>query len=104
MKRAFTEVHDDLDGSLLALDSPPLEFAFDGRRYEIDLSPEHAEGLRAVFARYARHATEVAPPAPPAAPTRAPAVRAWAQAQGLPVAPHGRISSDVLDRYRAAHA
>jgi len=100
---------DDIDGSQAA---ETVRFAVDGRTYEIDLSTEHAEGLRrslAQFVAVARRAGAVDASSrrgqgrhgrPPGADSSA--VRAWARKNGVPVSPRGRIPEAVLAQYTSA--
>jgi len=100
---------DDIDGSQAA---ETVRFEVDGRTYEIDLSTEHAEGLRhslEQFVAVARRAGRVdasprrgqgRPGRPPGAESSA--VRAWARKNGVPVSPRGRIPEAVLAQYTSA--
>ncbi len=102
-KTVSVVITDDLDGSPGA-DS--VTFSFDGQGYEMDLAPANrermAQSLRPFIdagrkisnrksARGSRSRTDLG------------AVRAWASAQGLNVAERGRISSEVMSKYEAAH-
>ncbi len=103
-----TEVRliDDLDGETPA--DTTVRFGLDSREYEIDLSDEHAAGLRETFSRYVNAARKVSKGRQAAAAPKAfdgvdgRAVRAWAKSKGIDVSPRGRISRDVLEQYRAA--
>ncbi len=110
MARTTTiQLIDDIDGSKAA---ETVHFAVDGRSYEIDLSAEHAEGLRhslGAFIAAARRAA--AGPAStrrgrgrpgPAGSPHASAVRAWASENGIPVSGRGRIPEAVLAQYTGA--
>lgn len=85
-----------------------VDFSYRGVAYQIDLSTRNARALDKLLAPYLevsrrrgtrsgtqRRATK--------APSSAPAVRAWAKSQGIEVADRGRVSTDVLNRYREAH-
>lgn len=104
VKRTVTEVYDDLDGSRLADQSSSVQFGFEGRDYEIDLSEHHVAELRAVFAPYVTCATPTRSPTETLARPESRAVRAWAESQGFHIKPQGRISNDLLQRYQAAQA
>ena len=110
MARTTTvQLIDDIDGSQAA---ETVRFAVDGRTYEIDLSTEHAEGLRhslEPFVAVARRAGPVdASPRrgqgrhgrPPGGDSSG--VRAWAKENGVPVSPRGRVPQDVVDQYTSA--
>jgi Lsr2 len=107
-QKVQTLLIDDLDGSDA---EGTVFFGLDGRQYEIDLSTDHAEDLRAALARYIGAARKVAGTArragqngrkTPASSTSNTDVRTWAKAQGLEIKERGRVSADVLARYRAA--
>ncbi len=110
MARTTTiQLIDDIDGSDAA---ETIRFAVDGRSFEIDLSAEHAEGLRhslGSFIAAARRAGEGPAstrrgrgrPGPPGSP-HASAVRAWASENGIPVSGRGRIPEAVLAQYTGA--
>lgn len=104
---------DDLDGS--AADEQ-VEFAVDGRSYEIDLSAANAERLRdslAPFISAARRpggsrssgsgSTGGSPGSTAAERAANRAVREWAIAQGMKISERGRIPSSVLEAYQKAH-
>jgi Lsr2 len=105
---------DDLDGGSA---DESVEFALDGRAYEIDLSMTNGERLRSALAPYvsaARRAggtaRRVASSGGGTAPGRSAAdreqnqaIREWAQAQGMTIAERGRIPSNVLEAYHRVH-
>ena len=110
MARTTTvQLIDDIDGSQAA---ETVRFAVDGRTYEIDLSAEHAEGLRRSleqFVAVARRAGRIDASTgrgqgrhgrPHGADSSA--VRAWAKENGVPVSPRGRIPEAVLGQYTSA--
>ena len=97
---------DDIDGSEA---SETVSFGLDGRRYDIDLSKDHAAQLRDTLASFIAAARRAAGgtgrrPSTPA-PQRAnnheqiAAIRAWAKANGHTVSDRGRISKVVLEAY-----
>lgn len=101
---------DDIDGSEAA---ETVEFALDGKGFEIDLNGENAKELRASLAGFIESArtrgkvalgarTEVrAPRASTTSDQRVAndAIREWAAANGRPTKARGRIPSDVLAAY-----
>jgi len=103
---------DDIDGSEA---DEQVEFAVDGRAYEIDLSAANAERLReslAPFVAAARRAGGRRSSAPAASSSNGSsaseraanrAVREWAIAQGMKISERGRIPSSVLQAYQNAH-
>lgn len=112
-QRTVVTVTDDIDGSEA---SETVVFSLDGSSYEIDLNEAHAEDLREVLAPYVGAARRTA--GTTGRPGRrgatasigsgavvdATAVRAWAEANGVPVSPRGRIKADVVEQYRSATA
>ncbi len=111
-KHTTVTLVDDLDGGDA---DEQVQFAVDGKTYEIDLSSKNAERLREGLAPYvsaARRAggRSAAPSASgssnsSSASDRAMnrAVREWAVAQGMKISERGRIPSNVLEAYRNAH-
>jgi hypothetical protein len=93
---------DDIDGTEA---EETVNFALDGREYEIDLSTKNAAGLREALAPYVGHARRASGrrgrnraggPSPAD-------IRAWARENGFSVPDRGRVSSEVRDAYLAAH-
>jgi Lsr2 len=99
-------VTDDLDGSPGA---EMVTFGFDGHSYEIDLGrknrAEFGKSLQPFMEAGRRTAARKAAKAPRAAGSRTDraAVRAWAAGQGMKVSERGRISTEVISKYDAAH-
>jgi hypothetical protein len=100
---------DDFDGGPA---DETIRFSMDGTDYEIDLSKENAENLRAAVAPFAgaarvvggrtrRGARERGTPQPTLGPD-ARSVRAWAQENGYQMSPRGRISREIVEAYLAA--
>jgi hypothetical protein len=105
---------DDFDGSEAA---ETVKFGLDGKNYEIDLSKGNANELRRTLRPYiersrtARRASSTRRTAKSSS-SRGPSrraegydrteVRAWAKANRIKVAPRGRISNEVVERWREA--
>ncbi len=102
---------DDLDSSPAV---QTVRFGYDGHTYEIELSEEHAAELDEFLAPYLEHARRVGdgtrtgrgrrPPRQPRQTredTRA--IRVWAWDHGYQVSERGRIPTDVVAAYQAAH-
>jgi hypothetical protein len=103
---------DDFDGTEAA---ETVKFSLDGKSYEIDLSKTNANELRRTLRPYidrSRSARRSATARRGASGRRGPArrsegydrteVRAWAKANRIKVAPRGRISNDVVEKWRKA--
>lgn len=97
---------DDLDGGEA---EETVSFSLDGVPYEIDLSKQNAAKLRDAFAPYVgaarraggRRGRRGGGGRGGRADTSA--VREWARGQGFKVSDRGRIPSDILEKYEAAH-
>jgi len=101
---------DDIDG---AEADETVSFALDGVTYEIDLSSAHAAELRDAFATWIGHARKTATRTGgtrPSGPRRTGTdraqlakIREWAKENGFQVSDRGRISSEVMNAFEAAH-
>jgi hypothetical protein len=101
----MTEYTDDLDG---AEASRTVIFGYEGVSYEIDLSEANAtafEDAVALYVGHARRARSSRRSGRRSSGSRGDlgAVRAWAAENGMEVAPRGRLSSEILAAYDAAH-
>ena len=101
---------DDIDGSEAA---ETVRFGLDQGTYEIELSDENAEKMRAAFAPYIAKARRVAATQRAGRPRRSSGgqdgnlnakIREWAKEQGKQVSERGRISQAIIDEYHEAHA
>ena len=98
---------DDLDGS--TADST-VRFALDGTSYEIDLSTEHVQALRAALSPYVGAARRAPGTQRPVRSRRKPGegapdstqVRDWARSQGIDVKDRGRIPAELVVKFKAA--
>lgn len=99
---------DDLSGDVA---DETIEFALDGKNYEIDLTTANAKKLRDVLADYvgaARRAasgrrrgnsSNSAARRPAVDREQNQAIREWARKRGMKVSDRGRIPADVLEAY-----
>jgi hypothetical protein len=107
-KKTVVLLEDDIDGSEA---SETLSFALDGTEYEIDLNNDHANELRHALERFTSVARKISgrssqPAARKSSSSGAPdakSVRLWAIENGLKVNTRGRIQSDIVEKYEAAH-
>ncbi len=111
-KQTTVTLIDDLDGSEA---DEQIEFALDGKGYEIDLSTANTSRLRdslAPFVSAARRtgarrtsSASTASSGPRAGTDREQnqAIREWAQQQGMKISERGRIPSNVLEAYHQSH-
>lgn len=102
---------DDLDGGEA---EETVSFALDGVSYEIDLSAGNAAQLRDSLGGWIGHARRVggraaggrraaSSPRGRSGSRDLTAVRSWARDNGFQVSDRGRVSSEVLTAYDAAH-
>jgi hypothetical protein len=91
--------------------SETLTFGLEGSNYEIDVCDQHAAELRGNLASFVGSGRRVSSgrgrgrraAGGTADRQRTQEMRAWAKKQGIKVSERGRISSDVVQRYEAAH-
>lgn len=104
-KKTTVTLIDDLDKSLA---DETMEFALDGKSYEIDLSTANASKLRKLLApfvagaRKAGRRTYTSPSSTPrleANRERNHAIREWAREQGMDVPERGRIRAEIVEAY-----
>ena len=110
-RQEIVQLVDDIDGGEA---NETVQFALDGKHYEIDLSDTHAKALRENLADYIEHGRRIATEPPrrrqraggtPARADRAQtqAIRDWARANGHEISERGRIPKAVVDAFNAAH-
>ncbi len=99
---------DDIDGTDAA---ETVSFALDQSAYEIELSSENAEKLRAALAPYVAKARRVTGGGRTVRRSSGGAnsskvtakIRSWAKENGYDVSDRGRIPYPIVEAYRAAH-
>src|ERR1017187_8932140 len=103
---------DDLDGTE---GEETLLYTIDGQEYELDLSEKNADQFRTLLTPYMDKSRPVERQLViPGKSTRRRTgtggtrddiaqVRVWAEAQGIPISPRGRIKKETLDRYDQEH-
>jgi hypothetical protein len=105
-KQTIVTLVDDLDGSEA---EEQVEFAVDGKSYEIDLSTANSKKLRDALAPFVAAARRSGTTrrrsggGSAARPTvdreQNQAIREWAQQQGMKISERGRIPASVLEAY-----
>ncbi|MGD6750403.1 histone-like nucleoid-structuring protein Lsr2 [Streptomyces sp. BH105] len=96
---------DDLDGQEA---DETVKFSIDGKPFEIDLTRTNADKFRSMFKPYVANGRRLKPGSRKPATTRTAvpadntAVRAWAEANGHPVAKRGRVPAQVRAAYEKA--
>lgn len=112
-QRTVIELIDDLTDELIPDgQGQTIAFAFRGVSYEIDLSDASVAAFDSAIAPYIERGRRIdgrkgrsrAAAAESAGQVDTKAVRAWAEASGIEVSARGRLSADVVNRYRAAQA
>lgn len=101
---------DDIDGT--ADNVTTIQFAFDGTHYEIDLSQANFHKMRDLMQPWIDNARKRPHNTTKRRPTRTDSgtatddgirlqdVRDWAEAEGIPVSPRGRVAGSIIDAYR----
>jgi Lsr2 len=110
-QKVLVQLVDDLTG-VASDDISTVLFGLDGANYEIDLSEENAERLRAALADYVASARRTGgrikrgtrPSNTGAANGEAGQVREWAAENGFELSARGRIPGHVLEAYKEAQA
>lgn len=120
-QKTVVSLIDDMDGQSEADET--VEYALDGVTYEIDLAKDNAEALREVFAPYIAAARRTGGRARSGTGNRGrssasngavataagrgreamKAIRDWAKSSGWEVSDRGRLPSNVVEAYDAAH-
>lgn len=92
----------DLSGGA---DAEKVRFALDGQQYEIDLTPDEADALRALLHTYMRAGRRTAGVRAGGGRVHLPAagvaVRVWARSNGFKVSDRGRIPAAVVAAFEA---
>jgi hypothetical protein len=107
-KQTTVTLIDDLDGSVA---EEQVEFAVDGRSYEIDLSAANSARLRDLLAPFVSAARRTGGRRSQASGTsrstsdreQNQAIREWAQQNGFAVSDRGRLPANVIEAYQKAH-
>ena len=106
-QRTIVHLVDDVSGDEA---DETVAFALDGQPYEIDLSAQNAARLRESLAEFVASARKAS--TAPRGPRRSGSgrrsgatgdVRSWARDNGFSISERGRIPSNVIEAYQAAH-
>lgn len=111
-KRVVIELIDDLDGQPIdSGEGGTVQFALQGRSYELDLSTSNLAKLEeavAPFVEVARasngRSTNSPRPRRRQSTTELAEIREWARGQGISVSDYGRVPADVRSAYAASKA
>lgn len=108
-KKTMVQLVDDLSGQAIEDgEGRTIRFAFDGAEYEIDLTNSNIEEFSNSLERFVRASRRVAgrrksggtAGRASGGDNETAAIREWAESQGLKVASRGRISADIVERYK----
>ena len=108
-QKTLVVLEDDLDGGTA---DETVRFSLDGVNYEIDLSSKNASKFRDDVAKYVGSGRRVGGRAVRgraggtgrgAGNNRSAQIREWARGAGLKVSDRGRIPSEIVAHYDAAH-
>lgn len=111
-KKTMVQLVDDFSGDPIGEgEGRTIRFSFDGAEYEIDLSNSHIEEFSNALEDYVRASRRVSGRRKTGAQagrggnggggnSETAAIREWAESQGLKVASRGRISADIVERYK----
>lgn len=116
-KRILHQLVDDIDNTVLEVgEGETVHFSLNGTAYEIDLTTEHAEELKAALEPYISAGRRMGASNGSGAsrqssskrkrPSRNPetaAIRAWAKDNGHELSERGRIPQPIVEAYNAAH-
>lgn len=107
-QKIHVELVDDLDGESTK-DVSTVSFGFAGRQFEIDLSAKNRGKLEKALEPYIAVARPVrggsgkkSSRGGGGSGVDTKAVREWANANGIELAPRGRIPQNVVDQWKAA--
>lgn len=108
-KKQVVQFIDDLDGKVLD-EFETVRWGLDGKQYEFDTSPQHADKFRSSLEKYltasrkvgsVRKTRSAAPPKSGKEQTQA--IREWARDQGYEVSDRGRIPGAIIEAFDDAH-
>ena len=108
-QKVIVETVDDLDGTVINDGTGgTVQFALQGRSYEIDLSDENTGRLQELLEPYiskARQTGQIRRPSTPSPKnsSKLQDIREWARANGHQVSERGRIAKTVQDAYASAN-
>lgn len=108
-KKQTVQFIDDLDGKILD-EFETVRWSIDGKEYEFDTSPKHAQQFRTTIDKYLAVSRRVGTKkrGRPAAASKATStstqvIREWAIDEGYEVSSRGRISAGIIEAFEAAH-
>jgi hypothetical protein len=106
MKKVTVEVVDDLSGAPIRDgNGRTISFAFDGQKFEIDLSNDNIQAMRDALDPFIRAARQATPKrrAPQGKNPDLQVIRDWANSNGFAVSDRGRVAAPIREAYEASH-
>lgn len=109
-KKEIIQIIDDIDGAVLD-DYETIRWSVDGKSYEFDTSPEHADEFRKAIEPYLSVSRVISGRTAPVkrvttgtrSKEQTQAIRDWANKNGYTVSDRGRIPLHVIEAFEAAH-
>jgi YHS domain-containing protein len=113
-KKQIVQFIDDIDGKVLE-EFETVRWSLDGKQYEFDTSPKHAQQFRDSLTKYveasravtgrrgARRAAAPSGSGGTRSKEQTQAIRDWANSNGYEVSNRGRIPIEVVEAFEAAH-
>lgn len=109
-KKEVIQIIDDIDGKVLE-EYETVRWSVDGKTYEFDTSPKHADEFRDAVAPYLSVSRVISGRAAVAkritsgtrSKEQTQAIRDWANNNGYTVSDRGRIPLHVIEAFEAAH-
>ncbi|MDN5666821.1 MAG: Lsr2 family protein [Renibacterium salmoninarum] len=100
-KEVITRLIDDIDGSDA---TQTIQYAFQGRSYEIDLNEKNAAAFTKALSPYIEKSQRTDQPKKPSAGAfkeRNKRLRTWASKKGIDVPARGKIAFALVEQYEA---
>ncbi|GAB2656552.1 Lsr2 family protein [Gordonia jinhuaensis] len=112
-KKQIVQFIDDLDGRVLD-ESETVRWSLDGKNYEFDTSPKHAQQFRDTLSKYidasrsansgrSRRGSGSAKTSSARSKERTHTIREWAIENGYEVSTRGRIPTSIIEAYDEEH-
>ncbi len=109
-KKQVVQFVDDLDGRVLD-EFETVRWGLDGKLFEFDTSPQHAENFRNSLQKYlaasrkvgTARQTKQAAATPKSGKEQTQAIREWARDEGYDVSDRGRIPGAIIEAFDEAH-
>lgn len=108
-KKQVVQFIDDLDGKVLD-EFETVRWGLDGKQFEFDTSPKHAEQFRNSLEKYVAASRKVTGgkqtrngATPKSGKEQTQAIRDWARDEGYEVSDRGRIPAAIIEAFDEAH-